>query len=105
MNFQLEPMQIRIPRLCPESNKTEMIDHPVMLPHETFHILSQFNEAFDSRVLAGSADHSTSLWRRRSGASWYHDHPARSMLAEGRVVAPLRLYGDDAEVGQIQQLW
>ena len=67
IQFEMEPMLIRIPHLCAKTNEAEMIDHPAVLPQKTFHFLSQFNEAFDSRVLGGSSDHASSYWRQRNG--------------------------------------
>ena len=97
-HMELQALNVKIPFLHSATGESKVIDHPVLLPHETFHWLSKHHAAFDERILGGSPDASTAWWRGHSEAAWWPRHPARGLLEQGRCVAPLRLYGDDAEV-------
>ena len=93
----LQPLVVDVP-VRTKTNTVEMKPQDVLLPHEVFAHLAQHPDEFDARVLGGSAAAAASYWRSQRKRPWYATHPAREAIEAGKRVAPLRVYGDDAEV-------
>lgn len=73
-------------------------EHAFILPHEFFSYLSLWPADFEERVCGGSTKHCVDYWATAGSSKWYTDHPGRRKIeASPHLVAPIRIYGDDAK--------
>ena len=96
--MDVQPFEVDIPVRLPHSDTVVMEPHSILLPHEVFYWMARYPTEFDARVLGGSPQHSAAYWQSQRQQPWFEGHVAREAIDAGKCVAPLRIYGDDAEV-------
>ena len=96
--IDVEPSDVDVPVRVANNNTVEMEPVPVLLPHEVFYWLAQYSDEFDARVLGGGPQETAAFWQSQRQQPWFAGHVAREAIDAGKCVAPLRIYGDDAEV-------
>lgn len=93
---ELRTWPMKLPMHHRRSRNILDFDFPIVFPHETYAYLAEKPAALLRRVYGGDVDSARKWWLACRNDAWYPHHPAAT-FTRGDVVAPLRLYGDDAE--------
>ena len=91
------PYNAQLPMLNTDG-KEVMRGHDMFLPHEIFGWLAQRPELFLRRVCGGSWSVVDNFWGAHKDDEWFVKHPAKELLGKDIRVAPVQLYGDDAQM-------